>query len=171
MAVFPIYNMLVVPEANVYFKTEYYEAVTGKKPVPEEKVVLIVAKEDLRREDFTSESFYPIGLVGVITEVNANGYLLIRTKNRVNLDDVAVYPDRSIDLSVSRRPDIDDLDGAEAARRLKAVKSAMVDFSENFQWGQAARGYIAQWHSIGEIAVILTPRSKSIRLYFLARSQ
>ena len=157
MAVFPIYNILVVPEANVYFKTEYYEAVTGKKPVPEEKVVLIIAKEDQRRESFTSDSFYPIGLNGVITEVNANGYLMIRTRSRVNLDDVAVYPDHSIDLSVSRRPDIDDIDGAAEARKLKEIKSELIRFSENYQWGQAARGYISQWHSLGEVAVIMSP--------------
>ena len=37
--------------------------------------------------------------------------------------DVAVYPDHSIDLSVSRRPDIDDIDGAAEARKLKEIKS------------------------------------------------
>ena len=62
MAVFPVYNILLAPDANVYFKTDYYRRVTGKLPVQDERVILIVAKEDLNREDFTSDSFYPIGL-------------------------------------------------------------------------------------------------------------
>ena len=157
MAVFPIYNMLVVPDANIYFKTDYYQRVTGKAPVQDEKVILIVAKEDQAREDFTNDSFYPIGLSGTIAEVNAGGYLMLRTKNRVNIDDVAVYRDHTIDLSVSRRRDIEDLDPEDAARRLRAVKSALSEFSEGFQWGQAARSYIAQWSNIGECAVVMSP--------------
>ena len=69
MAVFPIYNMLIVPDANIFFKTDYYQSLTGKPPVLNEKVVLIVAREDLTREEFTNDSFYPIGLIGVITEI------------------------------------------------------------------------------------------------------
>ncbi|MDO4974327.1 MAG: endopeptidase La [Eubacteriales bacterium] len=157
MTVFPVYNILVVPDASIYIKTETYQKVTGKAPVPDEKLVVLVAKEDLRREDFKEDSFYPIGLRAVITEVNANGFLMLRTSTRVNLDDVAVYSDHTIDLSLSRRPDIDDLDHEDAQRRLRAVKSAMIQFAEGFQWGQAARAFITQWNSIGEAAVVMSP--------------
>ena len=157
MTVFPIYNILAVPDANIYIKTETYQKITGKDPAVDEKLVLIVAKEDLKREEFTSDSFYPIGLRAVITEVNPGGFLQMRTSNRVNLDDVVVYHDHNIDLSLSRRPDIDDLDREDAERRLKAVKSAMMQFAEGFQWGQAARAFISQWSSIGEAAVVMSP--------------
>ena len=110
MTVFPVYNILVVPDASIYIKTETYQKVTGRTPVVDEKLVLLVAKEDLRREDFKEDSFYPIGLRAVITEVNPNGFLMLRTSTRVNLDDVAFYGDHTIDLSLSRRPDIDDLE-------------------------------------------------------------
>ena len=119
--------------------------------------MLIVAKEDQKREDFEADSFYPIGLKATITEVSPNGYLLLRTGNRVNLDDVAVYRDHTIDLSLSRRSDIDDLDPEEARKKLRAVKAAMLQFAEGFQWGQAARGFVAQWESIGEAAVLMSP--------------
>ena len=157
MTVFPIYNILAVPDATLYIKTETYEKVTGKAPVAEEKLVLIVAKEDLSREEFASDSFYPIGLRAVISEINPNGFLQLRTFTRVNLEDVIVYRDHSIDLSLSRRPDIDDLDREDLDRRLKAVKSAMMEFAEGFQWGQAARAFVSQWTSIGEAAVLMSP--------------
>ncbi len=157
MTVLPIYNILIVPDANIYLKTELYQKLTGREPAAEEKLVLIVAKEDQKREDFEADSFYPIGLKATITEVSPNGYLLLRTGNRVNLDDVAVYRDHTIDLSLSRRSDIDDLDPEEARKKLRAVKAAMLQFAEGFQWGQAARGFVAQWESIGEAAVLMSP--------------
>ena len=76
MAVFPIYNILVVPDAYIYFKAEYYRQFAGKPPVQDEKVILIVAKEDLPRSELTNDSFYPIGLSGVITEVSDNGHAM-----------------------------------------------------------------------------------------------
>ena len=157
MNVFPIYNILVVPDANIYIKTDTYEKVTGRSAVAEDKLVIVVAKEDLKREEFTSDSFYPIGLRATIAEVNPNGFIMLRTANRVNIDDVAVYRDHTIDLTISRRNDINDLDPEEARRKLHSVKTAMMKFSESFQWGQAARGFIAQWHSIGEAAVVMSP--------------
>ena len=157
MNVFPIYNILVVPDANIYIKTETYEKVTGRSAVAEDKLVIVVAKEDLKREEFTSDSFYPIGLRATIAEVNSNGFIMLRTANRVNIDDVAVYRDHTIDLTISRRNDINDLDPEEARRKLYSVKTAMMEFSESFQWGQAARGFIAQWNSIGEAAVVMSP--------------
>ena len=157
MNVFPIYNILVVPDANIYIKTETYEKVTGRSAVAEDKLVIVVAKEDLKREEFTSDSFYPIGLRATIAEVNSNGFIMLRTANRVNIDDVAVYRDHTIDLTISRRNDINDLDPEEARRKLYSVKTAMMKFSESFQWGQAARGFIAQWNSIGEAAVVMSP--------------
>ena len=157
MTVFPIYNILAVPDTNLYIKLDTYQKVTGKAPAEGEKLVLLVAKEDLRREDFEADSFYPIGLRATIAEVNTNGFLLLRTEKRVNLDDVIVYRDHSIDLSLSRRPDLEDLDPEDEQRRLKAIKSATLEFAESFQWGQAARGFIAQWKSIAEAAVLMSP--------------
>ena len=157
MAVFPVYNILIAPDASVYFKTDYYKRVTGKNPVQDERVILIVAKEDLEREEFTSDSFYPIGLSGTIAEISSNGYIMIRTKNRVNIDDLAVYRDHTIDLSVSRRRDIEDLDAEEGARKLRGVKAALYDFSQNFRWGEAARSSIASWTNLAEIAVVMSP--------------
>ena len=157
MTVFPIYNILAVPETNLYIKTETYTKVTGKAPATDERLVLLVAKEDFDREEFTSESFYPIGLRATITEVNPNGFILLRTEKRVNVLDVAVYGDHSLDLSLSRRADIADLDPEDERRRLREVKAATLKFAESFQWGQAARAFVAQWTSIAEAAVLMSP--------------
>ncbi len=157
MAVFPIYNILVVPDSNVYFKTDYYRKVTGKNPVQGEKIVIIVAKEDQERSEFTNDSFYPIGLSGVISEINTGGFLTIRTSHRVNIDDLAVYRDHTIDLSVSKRREIEDLEPEELAKKLEALKRRTIEFSKDYRWARAARPYIESWQSLGDAAVVMSP--------------
>ena len=98
MAVVPVYNMITVPDSNLYMQTEVYRAMTGRAPVENEKVTVIVAKNEAPRRELESDSFYPIGVSGQIREINEQGYLVIRLVQRVNLDEVYVFPDKSIEL-------------------------------------------------------------------------
>ena len=157
MAALPIYNILAVPDSNVYIQTAYYQNMTGKSPVREEKVYLIYLKEEQAREDLTNDSFRKIGLAGVITDVNDDGYIVIRIKNRINVNSVVVYKDHSIDLSISRRADIDDLDRTTYAERIREIKNSLTQFTRGYQWGQAMQGMIAQWTTVGEAAAAMSP--------------
>ena len=69
MAALPIYNTVAVPDADIYFKTDYYTEMTGKAPGRDDRIFLIVMKDKQAREELTGDSFYPIGLSGQITEV------------------------------------------------------------------------------------------------------
>ena len=157
MAVLPIYNTLLVPGANAYFKIDHYRAMTGRVPSMGDRVILIVAREELNRDELADDSFYPIGLTGTITEVNKDGYLVVHTKNRVNLIEVSVMRDHSIDLAISRRPDIDDLNPEDAADRLNALKTRLASAGEQYKWGAMVRAYLSRWTSIGEIAAAFSP--------------
>ena len=67
MAVIPLYNVLVLPESNVYLKTERYRKATGRMPRPEERIVLLLQRKKEPNDKLTPESFYPIGVSGVFT--------------------------------------------------------------------------------------------------------
>ncbi|MBR2258248.1 MAG: endopeptidase La [Blautia sp.] len=157
MAVLPVYNTILVPEASAYVKTDYYRSMTGKLPSVQEKVILILAKEELSREELTADSFYPIGITGNITEVSKDGYLVIHLKNRINLEEIVVFHDHSIDLSISRRKDIEDLDEETSASRLNTLKARLAKASEQFRWGQMIRMYLSRWNTIGEVAAAMGP--------------
>lgn len=158
MAVLPVYNVLAIPDANLYQKCGDYQKLTGRMPAADDKVILIIQKENQEREDLTSDSFYPIGVTGVITEVNEkDGYYVIRTKNRVNLEEVIVYRDHSIDLSITKRPDIDDIDLDYVDQRLKSIKQEVLRFASQYQWGAWLRGYVAGWTSLSEVAAAISP--------------
>ncbi len=157
MTVVPVYNVLVVPEANIYLKTDTYQRISGKDPKEKEKVVLIVQKTNEDRDKLKEDSFYQVGATGEIIEVNENGYIVIRTYERRNLDEVTVYNDGAIELSVSKRPDIEDLDPEEVKKHLDSVKKEMISYAEGFQWAGAARAYIAQASTVNEAIAMLSP--------------
>ena len=90
MTILPTYNMLLVPDADLYMRVKTYREVTGRVPTADERVTLIVSRESTDRAEFTSESFYPIGLYGTIKEVAADGHMVIRTSNRVDIESVGV---------------------------------------------------------------------------------
>jgi len=157
MAVLPVYNMITVPESNLYLRTEMYQKMTGKTPAVNEKITIIIQKKNIPVEELDSESFYPIGIMGTVTEVSPDGYFVARLRRRVNIEEVSVFPNRTIDLAVSGRKETEDLDPEDAARRLKEMKSEILRFSEDYPWGQNARGYVAHWTSISEIAAAVSP--------------
>ena len=81
MIVVPVFHMLLVPKANIYFQTEQFRRQAGRI-VRDEKVVLLPMRTQKNREDLTEEDFYPLAVSGQITEINAEGYLVVHGKPR-----------------------------------------------------------------------------------------
>jgi ATP-dependent protease La len=157
MTILPTYNMLLVPDADLYMRVKIYRDVTGREPEVDERVTMIVSREERARAEFTAESFYPIGLSGAIREVSPNGFLVIRTAGRVNIESVGVTPEGKLDLIVSRRDAVDDLNAEDAARRTEAAKEALRSFLAGQPWGATARAYLETHSSLGELAAALSP--------------
>ena len=118
MSIMPLYNMIALPGARLWLRGSVYRELTGKVPVEGEKVTILMQKEDQSRHALTAESFHPIGIVGNISEVNDAGFLAIDILNRISIEGVSVQSDHSFSMTVSRRPDVEDLDSSEAQRRL-----------------------------------------------------
>ena len=157
MPVLPIHNTIVVPDSTTYFRTEHFRALTGKQPVKDSKIALIVAKDPISLDMVTPDSFYRIGITGVVTDINEHGFVAIRLHNRVNINEIHLYGSRGIELDIVRRNDIDDLDPEDADRRLNGVKEAMLEFAQGMPWAGIMRKNAAQWTNMGEIAAAMSP--------------
>lgn len=157
MLVIPVYNKLIVPYADIYFRTEDVRELAGRGVAMNEKVTLLVQRQKQARKDWTDESFYPIGVSGVISEIGQEGYIGIKTMNRVNVDSAYVNSDHSIDLTLSRRNDIQDLDETESYQKLQTLKKEIITLSEDFQWGAWIRAYAEHINSIGTLAAAVSP--------------
>jgi ATP-dependent Lon protease len=145
-----------VPDANIYLKEDQYRHLARRYAEVNDRVVLLSCKKEEHRKDMTEESFYPIGVTGYVNEVNPEGYVVIRTVGRVNLDIIGINPDHTIDLTVSRRPDTDEIDESNARQHFEKLKENLKESWQGFEWGQQAMGYLEQFHSISEIAVAMS---------------
>ena len=158
MIVVPVYNMILAPDANLYLATDQIRRSAGDKGIViGDRVVLVVAKENQNYEDMTSDSFYPIGLAGFIREINHQGYVVIHTEYRVDIENVELGSDHIIRLSMKKRSDIDDMSAAVETEKLKNIKQEMKDFAAGFEWGDAAQYWIRNIDSIGMAACAMSP--------------
>ncbi len=157
MTVVPIFNISVVPDANTYLQTDVYRRMAGREPEEGERIIFMVLKKEEPKQNISEDSFYRIGLSGTITEVNENGYVVIRTGGRVNLDEIHLNTNHTIELTVTRRSDIDDLSHEEEKEHVDQLKSALLQYVTGFQWEGIARHYIAGWQTVGEMAAGMSP--------------
>lgn len=151
MTIIPIYNLIVMPNSRMFFQIDNFKVLSGSDPRVDEKVVFLIMKESQGWQELTEDSFYPIGVSGKISEVNANGYVTVETADRVNLDSVLVNGPYNIELNLSRRVDTDHINPGEEHERLERIKSDMMDLVSEFQWGSVARNYIVQFQTIAEL--------------------
>ena len=158
MIVVPTYNMILSADATLFYPQEQLRHCAGGNGITiNEKTILIVAKENKSFSDLQPDDFYPIGVAGTITELNQQGYAVIKTQYRVNLEDVRIYPDHTIKLMTSRRKDIEDLDNALEQEKLAALIKEMHNYAAGLQWAETAEYFIRQVDSIGMAACIMSP--------------
>ena len=159
MTVIPVYNVLALPGANIYLKTDLCRRMTGRMPQVDEKVMLLPLRENIAREQIREDSFYPIGVAGVITELNAvNKFFVVRTNYRVSVDEVHMKDGGSYEVTLSRRRDEEDLIPAEEDERLARVKSEIMQFAGGMGMAQgASRAYVAQLSTMAEVACAISP--------------
>ena len=94
---------------------------------------------------------------GVVIELNPQGYAVIRTQYRVNLEMIGINPDHTIDLTISRRNDIEDLDHALEKEKLKDLLHEMREFAKGLPGAEMAEAYISQVDSVEAAASALSP--------------
>ena len=158
MLVVPVYNMILTPDATLFFPTEQVKKCSGGKGITvNEKVILIVAKDNENFHEMAPDSFYPVGVAGSITEINPEGYTVIKTLYRVNVASVEINPDHTIQLEISRRSDIEDLDEDTIKEKLKNLLQEMREYAAGFQWATTAEFYINQVSTIGTAACMMSP--------------
>ena len=157
MAQMPLYNTLALPGGRIWLRSQDYRELTGKTPASGEKVTLLMQKEDQARDELTAESFYPLAVAGTVTEADENAFVTIALQNRVHIDEIVQLPNQAFSMSVSRSPETDDLDPAEARRRTEAVKERILSFASGQRWEGFLRSFAEHWDSMWTIAGAMSP--------------
>ena len=157
MTILPVYNVAILPDASTYLQNDVYRKMAGKAPEEGEKVVFLVLKNDQSRQKITEESFLPIGLSGTITEVNENGYVVIRTSNRVHLNEIHMDGSGHMELTLARLQETDDLEAEEEKAHVKNLKQTLIESISGYQWEPVARQFILKWNTVAEMTAALSP--------------
>ena len=155
MIVIPVYDKLIAPDSDIFFRRDQFRYLAGNAGI-DEKVILLVSKKDEEKAERTEESFYPIGLTGTVSQINNDGFVVIRSGGRVNIESVVINRDRTISLMTSRRTDIPDLEESDENEKLRRAKDAVKDFSRDYQWGAAAAAYVEHMDSLGTLTGMLS---------------
>ena len=156
MKVLPLYNVLVLPHSNIFFQTQAFRAMAGNNIYQGDEVTILVLRDQQTREEMTSESFYPIGVEGVVEEISTDGYVVVQTAARVDVHQVLVNENHEIFVETTKRADIMDMDSAEAHMKLAKIKEGLREMVSRFRFGDMMRTYIDQYSSIEEAASVLS---------------
>ena len=155
MIVVPVYDRQLIPNGNLYFQTEEFKSIGGSV-VDGEKVVFLQLKNRQKREELTDESFYPIGVTGVVSDINPDGYVVIKVKNRVNVDEVSITADNNIELSISKRSDIDELDDSKEKEVLAHLKAEVKDLIKRFKYAGFFNMLVDGANNVAELLALLS---------------
>lgn len=157
MFVLPLYDVLMVPGVNMYVRGEEFEEFALAPAAIHEDVVLLVAKEQKPRYAYTADDFYEIGVGGYVSAISQDGFVTIRTNERLQIDAVTVDDDATLKVETTPLYDVRDVGEEERQARLRAIKEALSDFAKEHDWGKQAMPMIENFHTIEEAGVSLSP--------------
>ena len=102
---------MLLPNAFAYIPVDATKN-TGGTISKCDRVVLISAKNTDDDEATTADMFFPIGVMGTVSESVIQGYIAIQTEDRVNIDQIT-YDGREFAVELTHRDDTDELDDDE----------------------------------------------------------
>ena len=90
MRVIPVYNMMVLPHSYIYFQVQSFKNIAGQEIRQDDHVLLAVLKEDsFNTKDLRKEEFHSVAVEGSVTEISGDGYVVVRTGQRVKILELA----------------------------------------------------------------------------------
>ena len=157
MTILPVYNLLALPDSTVLYRADLYKNTTGKDPVVDEKVIVVVSRNENTLADLSGDSIYPVGVSGYMKTVSEQGFVQIRLTHRVHIDQIQALQDRKYLIDTTRLQDIEDLDAEDEKNRFETIKREIHSMSREFEWGPMMDAFVMSWHSIGDIGAALSP--------------
>lgn len=154
--VIPVFNVVLVPDANLYFKKNIFNALSGKSAEKGLEVLVLSSKEENFSEKLDLEDFYKIAVAGTVTDITENGYVVIHIDTRVNVLSLSNDENDNAAVVTSIRADIGDMSVTEQADHLDKIRQVMTDYLDNVEWGAAVKNYVMQWKSLNEMITALS---------------
>lgn len=155
MMIVPIYDLLLLPNVTCYFQGSYLRQLSGKDIQIGESVIFLMLKENKEKEAITVQDFYPIGITGMVEQIDNDDMVYIDTRSRMDVSEIGIT-DGELQVEYARRPDREDLNEEEEKARFEEMKSSLLSFLENTPWEETMRNYSARWKSMSELVSFIS---------------
>lgn len=154
MFIQPVYNILLLPDVTYYFKKDFF-AGRADELKPGTQILFTILRTEAEENSLQAEDFYPIGLSARVESVSDEDVIQIRTIDRVEIIS-PVIEDGEVRAAFAVRPSIGDLSEKEQQKIFADVRTSLLRFVQNYQWGIWARGFILQRKSIYDLVSSLS---------------
>ncbi len=154
MFIQPVYNILLLPDVTYYFKKDFF-AGRADELKPGTQILFTLLRTEAEENSLQAEDFYPIGLSARVESVSDEDVIQIRTIDRVEIIS-PVIEDGEVRAAFAVRPSIGDLSEKEQQKIFADVRTSLLRFVQNYQWGIWARGFILQRKSIYDLVSSLS---------------
>ena len=154
MFIQPVYNILLLPDVTYYFKKDFF-AGRADELKPGTQILFTLLRTEAEENSLQAEDFYPIGLSARVESVSDEDVIQIRTIDRVEIIS-PVIEDGEVRAAFAIRPSIGDLSEKEQQKIFADVRTSLLRFVQNYQWGIWARGFILQRKSIYDLVSSLS---------------
>ena len=154
MFIQPVYNILLLPDVTYFFKKDFF-AGRADELKPGTQILFTLLRTDTEENGLQAEDFYPIGLSARVESVSDEDVIQIRTIDRVEIIS-PVIEDGEVRAAFAVRPSVGDLSEKEQQKIFADVRTSLLRFVQNYQWGIWARGFILQRKSIYDLVSSLS---------------
>ena len=152
MITIPIYDTILLPDVNFFFKKEVIEKWDLEGLKEGDHLAFAMLYEDLEPDKVTFEDIYPVGVTGRIESIDSEGNVKVRTAARVGFYGLTRNEQNNLDADVIERKDKEDISEEKQNERFDKLKNDFLKFVHNYQWGLWARGFILQWKNMNDLA-------------------
>ena len=149
MITIPVYELLLLPEVTFFFKKDMFPEGRIKEQNIGEEILFVLQKKEIAPEEISMENIFPVGVMGIIENIDEEGSVKITTRRRVQVTHVE-YTDGMVLAEAVDLPDIQDISPEEEKEKFDKIKKELMDFAKGFQWGVWVRSMIYHWKSYPE---------------------
>ena len=155
MLVIPIYNILVLPNTEVFLPDVFIKDMNlDKEEILGRKIVFIIAKTNSKSA--SNKGFYKLGVLGEIKFVNEAGFVVIKTLNRVSIDKLNIKGN-NIEIFATDKLENNDLDEIKEKERFNVIRKKLVAHFSKYSFGIFTHEFFENDNSLSELMVVLSP--------------
>ena len=159
MITLPISDLLLLPGVTFFFKKDMFPEGRIKEQNIGEEILFVLQKKEIAPEEISMENIFPVGVMGIIENIDEEGSVKITTRRRVQVTHVE-YTDGMVQAEAVDLPDIQDISPEEEKEKFDKIKKELMDFADRLE--EATIRTIEEGKMTKDLALITTMENPTV---------